>query len=328
MSEHKLNITWSEFAESSARTCRKLWMDEAFTDVILATSDDHQISSHKVILSSCSPFFRNILLRNPHQKPLLYLKDVRHRELELILQFVYKGECQVEQENIEEFLAVGKTLKINGLKDQEESEDTREVVEVNTDVKEEPVEVDNNGVKYNYTCETIVFPNNNDSSTEQQELCCDYCYFTTTRQSHLRRHKAEVHEVEEDEPHEGKKRSRNKKYHCDLCDFKASRLRLLKHHKVSRHEADKPYPCDRCDYQALSAHILKIHKTSKHDRVQYNCDRCDYTTNWQANLTTHKRKKHTEPEEELARFGEVMVEGDAGQAEVMEDMLTLVDNLE
>jgi len=63
MSEHKLNITWSEFAESSARSYRKLWMDEAFTDVILATSDDHQISSHKVILSSCSPFFRNILLR-------------------------------------------------------------------------------------------------------------------------------------------------------------------------------------------------------------------------------------------------------------------------
>jgi len=271
MSEHKLNITWSEFAESSARSYRKLWRDEAFTDVILATSDDHQISSHKVILSSCSPFFRNILLRNPHQKPLLYLKDVRHRELELILQFIYKGECQVEQENIEEFLAVGKTLKINGLKDQEDAEDVKEVVEVNTDVKEEPVELDTNGVKYNYTCETIVFPST-DSGPEQQELCCDYCYFTTSRQSHLRRHKAEVHEVEE-EPQEGRRRSRNKKYHCDLCGFKAARLRLLKHHKVSCHEADKPYPCDRCDYQALSAHILKIHKTSKHDRVQYNCDR-------------------------------------------------------
>ena len=48
----------------------------------------------------------------------------------------------------------------------------------------------------------------------------------------------------------------------------------------------------------------------------------------QANLTTHKRKKHTEPEEELARFGEVMVEGDGEQEEVMEDMLTVVDNLE
>jgi hypothetical protein len=28
----------------------------------------------QVILSACSPFFRQILRRNPHQHPLLYLK--------------------------------------------------------------------------------------------------------------------------------------------------------------------------------------------------------------------------------------------------------------
>lgn len=39
---------------------------------------------------------RHVLQRHPHQKPLLYLKDVRHRELELIIQFIYKGECQVQ----------------------------------------------------------------------------------------------------------------------------------------------------------------------------------------------------------------------------------------
>lgn len=96
MSEHKLNITWSEFEESAAKSFKKLWHDEDFTDVTLATCDDQQINSHKVILSSCSSFFKNILLKNPHTKPLLYLKDVKQKELELILQFIYKGECQVQ----------------------------------------------------------------------------------------------------------------------------------------------------------------------------------------------------------------------------------------
>ena len=58
MAEHKLNITWSEFDGSASKSFQKLWLDTDFTDVTLATSDDLQIHSHKVILSSCSSFFR------------------------------------------------------------------------------------------------------------------------------------------------------------------------------------------------------------------------------------------------------------------------------
>ena len=63
-----------------------------FTDVTLATVDNQQIEVHKVILSSYSQFFRNILLRNPHPNPLLYLKDIRFKELEMIIKFIYLGQ--------------------------------------------------------------------------------------------------------------------------------------------------------------------------------------------------------------------------------------------
>jgi hypothetical protein len=44
---------------------RWLLDDTDFFDVTLAC-DNEQIQAHKVILSEFSPFFRNILRRNPH----------------------------------------------------------------------------------------------------------------------------------------------------------------------------------------------------------------------------------------------------------------------
>ena len=89
--------------------------DQNFTDVTLATVDDQQIKAHKVILSALSPVFRNILLRNPHQNPLIYLMDVQYYDLKLLLQYIYHGECQVTNEELMNFIKIGEKLQINGL---------------------------------------------------------------------------------------------------------------------------------------------------------------------------------------------------------------------
>ena len=88
---NKMVLTRNDFETNAPNSFRNLWKDGHFTDVTLATKDDQQIRVHKVILSSCSPFFRNILLKNPHQNPLLYLKDIKYRELELLVEFIYLG---------------------------------------------------------------------------------------------------------------------------------------------------------------------------------------------------------------------------------------------
>merc|ERR1719220_2668024 len=89
-------------------------MTRTFFDVTLAC-DDEQIQAHKVILSACSPFFRNILRRNPHQHPLLYLKGVKYKELLSVLNFMYQGEVNVAQEELNSFLAVAEDLRVKGL---------------------------------------------------------------------------------------------------------------------------------------------------------------------------------------------------------------------
>ena len=63
--------------------------DKDFFDVTIAC-DDEQLQVHKVIISACSPFFRNILRRSPDQHPLLFLKVVKYNVL-----YVHHGEVNI-----------------------------------------------------------------------------------------------------------------------------------------------------------------------------------------------------------------------------------------
>ena len=70
----------------------KLWEQKDFPDVTLVSADSRQMEAHRGILAASSPFFRNILLANPHPKPLLYLSNVDLARLTSILQFIYVGQ--------------------------------------------------------------------------------------------------------------------------------------------------------------------------------------------------------------------------------------------
>ena len=96
----------------------KLRQKSEFFDVTL--SCDHgksEIQAHKVILAACSPFFHRVLARNPHQNPLIYLKGVDYENLEAVINFMYQGEVNVAQEDLNGFLGVAQELAVKGLTD-------------------------------------------------------------------------------------------------------------------------------------------------------------------------------------------------------------------
>jgi len=113
-STEKFCLRWNDFESNISVAFRDLREEKDFFDVTLAC-DDSQLQAHKVILSACSPFFRNILKRNPHQHPLLYLKGVKYAELEAVLNFMYMGEVNVAQEALNSFLSVAEELRVKGL---------------------------------------------------------------------------------------------------------------------------------------------------------------------------------------------------------------------
>jgi len=114
MGSEKFCLRWNDFESNISSAFREIRDDKDFFDVTLACEDE-QIQAHKVILAACSQFFRNILRRNTHQHPLLYLKGVRFPDLQAVLNFMYHGEVNVAQEELNSFLAVAEDLRVKGL---------------------------------------------------------------------------------------------------------------------------------------------------------------------------------------------------------------------
>jgi len=128
MSSEKFCLRWNDFETNISVAFRELRDDKDFFDVTIACEDE-QLQAHKVILSACSPFFRNVLRRNPHQHPLLYLKGVKYTDLQSVLNFMYHGEVNVAQEELNSFLAVAEELRVKGLTQNNQSAATNRIKE-------------------------------------------------------------------------------------------------------------------------------------------------------------------------------------------------------
>ena len=115
MATEVMNLSWNEFQSSTGKAFQSLQGDEHFSDVTLACNNGEQMKVHKVILSSCSQFFKKILIQNPHQHPLLYLKDVQMEDLRSLIKFMYSGQVEVCQANLAQFLQTASDLQVQGL---------------------------------------------------------------------------------------------------------------------------------------------------------------------------------------------------------------------
>ena len=114
MSE-KLCLQWNDFKENVNTAFGSLRDDQDFSDVTLACEDGLQMVSHKVILAASSPFFEKIFKRNKHPHPLIYLRGFKSEDLVALLDFLYFGEANVYQENLDSLLAIADELQLKGL---------------------------------------------------------------------------------------------------------------------------------------------------------------------------------------------------------------------
>ena len=114
MSE-KVCLKWHDFQENVYKMFGSYRQDGDFADVTLACEDGEQIDAHKVILAASSPVFQSMLKRNKHSHPLIYMKGLRSEDLRTMIDFLYLGEADIFQENLESFLAVAEDLKLTGL---------------------------------------------------------------------------------------------------------------------------------------------------------------------------------------------------------------------
>ena len=108
-------MKWNDFQANVSKSFSCLRKEEDFCDVTLVSDDEKHIEAHKLVLSASSEFFKNILKKTPHSNPLIYLNGFSSTHLQLMMDYIYEGEVQIFQSDLDTFLAFAQKLKIEGL---------------------------------------------------------------------------------------------------------------------------------------------------------------------------------------------------------------------
>ena len=114
MQDEKLCLNWNDFQDLVKVSFGELRTDTDFTDVTLAC-EDQSIKAHKVVLSACSPFFKKLFKTHSHPQSLIYMKGMKANSLMAVIDFLYLGEANVFQEELDSFLALAEELQLKGL---------------------------------------------------------------------------------------------------------------------------------------------------------------------------------------------------------------------
>ena len=137
MSE-KFCLKWNDFQANMTKSFSNLRNEDDFFDVTLVSDDKQQVSAHKLVLSSCSDYFKTILKQNKHSHPLLCLEGISSSELNNVLDYIYNGEVQIMQDNLERFLEIASRFQLEGLIGGENVSDEVKEEAANVDIGTEP----------------------------------------------------------------------------------------------------------------------------------------------------------------------------------------------
>ncbi|XP_012142944.1 broad-complex core protein isoform X2 [Megachile rotundata] len=122
-------LRWNNYQSSITSAFENLRDDEDFVDVTLAC-DGKSLKAHRVVLSACSPYFRELLKSTPCKHPVIVLQDVAFSDLHALVEFIYHGEVNVHQRSLSSFLKTAEVLRVSGLTQQTDQTDRDELSHV------------------------------------------------------------------------------------------------------------------------------------------------------------------------------------------------------
>ena len=83
-----------------------------FCDVTLVSADNKRFEAHKVILSGSSITFHNMLVDQKHPHPLIFMRGVEHKVLGAMLDLIYNGEAELEEELKDSFVKLQTEIEL------------------------------------------------------------------------------------------------------------------------------------------------------------------------------------------------------------------------
>lgn len=110
MSGQQFCLKWNNYQSNMSEVFQNMLQNENLVDVTLAC-EGANLKAHKMVLAACSPYFQSLFVTNPCKHPIVILKDVRFVDLKAIIDFMYRGEVNVSQDQLSALLKTAETLK-------------------------------------------------------------------------------------------------------------------------------------------------------------------------------------------------------------------------
>merc|ERR1712126_504784 len=246
MTSEKFCLRWNDFERNVSQSFTKLRKESNLFDVTLVSDDQKQVTAHKLVLSACSDFFKNIFNSNTHSHPLIYLDGVGASELNLVLDYIYQGEVQIYQEKLDRFLEIAKKLKLDGLlaTDDGPQEDFAEKIEpeLSQDYQTEEAHVEPPKVQ------------------KQKTLIIKERALKVLSESF----EASASEVDS-KFQELVVQEEDKNYRCTVCEKRMSHKTNMKKH-LETHMTGLSYDCQHCGKTFRSSNSRNNHLTVYHNK--------------------------------------------------------------
>ena len=248
--DDKFCLKWNDFQKNLSRTFKQLRNEEDFYDVTLVSEDQKQIQAHKLVLSSCSEYFSNILKHNKHSNPLLCFENLSTKDIQHVLDYIYNGEVQVEHDQLDRFLDIAEKLKLEGLNTVRKNEKEHDIHEksriVETDLTPSVPPEQSSWVDFlkNETQAISTISNkgpviiNSDRFDSIEELDLEIQKYMT-------------------------KRKEDGKYECNVCGRISGKRPHCSEH-IETHFEGLEFPCNLCDATFKARNNLRGHKWRNH----------------------------------------------------------------
>ena len=315
------SINWDHHLSSVQSCFSGALNDPLYSDVTLVSEDFKTFQGHRVILSSCSKVFMELLkLSNPQSSPMIYLKGFTSNQISNILKFIYQGCVEVPTTELSSFVEKAEELQLLNIrtkKDNVTHEKIEEsILEVNASLNEDSMK--NEIHDPNEVCNTVnqmmaqaqEYPSNDNSHVEENFVVTPE---VSENLSHnLDNENKEDEKKEEDntiilnqepdpikkifeaDPHIETLMAEVHSYkgfnHCPHsgCDYKAKRKELIRNHLSSTHGGPKFH----CPYESCNRIYSNSGNLRSHTKSYHSCDKCPEKYEFNKDLRKHKKTLH------------------------------------
>ena len=247
------NLKWSGFSSNVHKSFQNLRKEEDFFDITIVGDDFKHVTAHKLVLSASSEYFKEVFSNSKkyfQSHALICLEGLNQSDLNNILDFIYHGEIQIYQHDLDRFLGIAERLKLEGLigGEQQPGENDKTIDSLDKNIKT---------------------PQNNFLvSRNKNKLIKDV---VKKENPVITVQSSDIQSLEEldQKVEESYTKVAPGCFVCNHCDksFKASSH--IKDH-VEMHFEGLSFPCTICDTSLRSRASLRMHNNTMHNRRNKN----------------------------------------------------------